>query len=62
MPPQTTRIDKVYFLIHPCCWSIADKPDMNYLKTYGVRASEWYAARNLKRKNPPPPGHWHPTP
>ena len=29
---------------------MADKPDMNYLKTYGVRASEWYAARNLERE------------
>ena len=50
MAEQTTRIDKIYFLIHPCCWSTADKPDLNYLKTYGVRTSEWYAARNLERE------------
>jgi hypothetical protein len=50
MPAQTTRIDKIYFLIHPCCWAMADKPDLNYFKTYGARASEWYAALNLERQ------------
>ena len=50
MAGQTTRIDKFYFLIHPCCWAMADKPDPSYLETYGVLASEWYAARNLERE------------
>ena len=50
MAEQTTRIDNIYFLIHPCCWALSDKPDPNYLKTHGVRASEWYAARNLERE------------
>ena len=29
---------------------MSDKPDPNYLETYGVLASEWYAARNLERE------------
>ena len=50
MAEQTTRIDRIYFLIHPCCWSMADNPDPDYLKTYGVHPSEWFAARNLERE------------
>jgi hypothetical protein len=48
--PTTTRIDNINFLIHPCCWAMTDKPNLDYLKTYGVRASEWYAARSLERQ------------
>ena len=29
---------------------MSDRPDPNYLETYGVLASEWYAARNLERE------------
>ena len=43
-------ITRIHFLIHPCCWAMSDAPDPDYLKTYGVLASEWYAARNLERK------------
>ena len=50
MATQTTRIDRIYFLIHPCCWSMADSPAPDYLETYHVRASEWFAARNLERE------------
>ncbi len=50
MPQETTRIDNIYFLIHPCCWAMSDKPDPDYLETYGVLKSEWYAARNLERE------------
>ena len=46
---STTRIDRVCFLIHPCCWAMSERPDSNYLATYGVLASEWYAARNHER-------------
>ena len=50
MAAQTTHIDKIYFLIHPCCWSMADSPTPEYLETYHVRPSEWFAARNLEQE------------
>ena len=50
MAAQTTRIDKIYFLIHPCCWSMTDSPAPDYLETYHVRPSEWFAARNLEQE------------
>ena len=40
MADQTTRIYRIDFIIHPCCWALSDKPDPNYLETYGVLASE----------------------
>ena len=50
MTSETTRIDRIYFLIHPVCWGLSDKPDPDYLETYGVLASEWYAALSLERQ------------
>ena len=47
MPRQ---INKVFFLIHPCCWALTDEPGAEYMETTGVLPSEWYAARNLERE------------
>ena len=43
-------IDRIVFLFHPACWAMSDAPDPEYLETYGVRRSWWYAARNRERR------------
>ena len=46
----TRVIDRIVFLFHPACWAMAETPDSEYLATYGVRHSWWYAARNRERR------------
>ena len=50
MPPAATVIERIVFLFHPACWAMTDAPDPDYLETYGVRRSWWYAARNQERR------------
>ena len=47
---RTRVIDRIVFLFHPACWAMAEAPDSEYLATYGVRHSWWYAARNRERR------------
>ena len=52
MPPvvRSRVIDRIVFLFHPACWAMSEAPDPEYLATYGVRRSWWYAARNRERQ------------
>ena len=47
---RTHVIERIVFLFHPACWAMAETPDPEYLATYGVRRSWWYAARNRERR------------
>ena len=43
-------IDRIYFLIHPCCWAMhTDGIPKDYLETTGQPASNWYSAVNWER-------------
>ena len=54
---QSTRIDKIYFLIHPTCWehqvhAQTDEQFRAYLEDYvrnGGNASNWFTALNWER-------------
>ena len=51
MPPQPTRIDRIYFLIHPVCWGMhGGGIPSGYQEATGCLASEWYAALSLERQ------------
>ena len=50
MPHAAAVIERIVFLFHPACWAMTESPDPDYLETYGVRRSWWYAARNQERR------------
>ncbi len=44
MAEESTRIDRIYFLIHPACWSMSEgRPSPEYLEQYKVRV-QWFRA------------------
>ena len=51
MPEPRCRIDRIFFLVHPCCWSMhGGDPPSAYLEQYGVPLSHWYSALNWERR------------
>lgn len=51
MPEPRCRIARVFFLVHPCCWSMhGGGPPSGYRAQYGVPLSHWYTALNWERR------------
>jgi len=51
MSESCCRIGRIFFLVHPCCWSMhGGDPPSAYLEQYGVSLSHWYTALNWERR------------